>query len=241
MSLAVKGPEAAAAGLASLTMRFDRRRPVAEQVYEALHGAIVAVQLEPGEAISENALVRQFGVSRTPIRAAIQRLSEEGLIDVFPQKGSFVAPVRLSGIRDSHFVRRALEVALLREVAEVWSEEKSRQARAVVARQAAMIEAGDDDGFHAADERFHGLLAEFVDRQGVWATIFAAKSRLTRLIRLSGSSTRLPRVVVEHLAILDALDAGDAPAAEAALVDHLDKIFTMIDDLPQVARRQVTD
>ncbi len=241
MSLAVKGPQAATAGLASLTLRIDRRRPVAEQVYEALRAAIVAVQLEPGEAISENALVRQFGVSRTPIRAAIQRLSEEGLIDVFPQKGSFVAPVRLSGIRDSHFVRRALEVVLLREVAEVWSEEKSRQARSVVARQAAMIDAGDDDGFHAADERFHALLAEFVDRQGVWATIFAAKSRLTRLIRLSGSPTRLPRVVAEHLAILDALDAGDAPAAEAALVDHLDKIFTMIDDLPQEARRQVTD
>ena len=84
-----------------LTFRLDRRRIVSEQVYEALKAAIVGVRLLPGTWISENRICRHLGVSRTPVRTAIVRLAEEGLIDVYPQQGSFVAPIRLAGIAES--------------------------------------------------------------------------------------------------------------------------------------------
>ena len=80
---------------AQLTIIFDRRRQVGDQVYEALKKAIVSLRLPPGASISENRICRQIGVSRTPVRAAIIRLVEDGLIEVFPQKGSFVAPIKL--------------------------------------------------------------------------------------------------------------------------------------------------
>lgn len=241
MSLTIDNSDARTSGLETLIPKIDRRQPVSEQVYEALRSAIISTRLLPGSSISENALVRQFGVSRTPIRAAIQRLSEEGLIDVFPQQGSFVAPIRLSDIADSHFVRRALEVAILSEVAKVWSSDRSAIARACIDRTSAMIAAGDDEGFHAEDEQFHELMARFAERTGVWAAILSAKTRLTRLHRLSGRPSRLPMVVKEHLAIVDALDAGDAERAREALIDHLDKVFTMLDDLPEELRVHVHD
>ena len=239
MPLTNPAPDTAAGGLEGLISKIDRRLPVSDQVYEALRSAIISARLQPGASISENALVRQFGVSRTPIRAAIQRLSEEGLIDVFPQQGSFIAPIRLSDIMDSHFVRRALEVAILEEVASVWSPEKSAIARAGVERMQALIAAGDNDGFHAEDEHFHELLAQFAEREGVWTTVLAAKTRLTRLHRLFGRPSRLPKVVEEHLMILDALDAGDPERAKKLLVEHLDKIFTMLDQLPKELRAHV--
>lgn len=224
-------------GLSDLVLELDRRSSVADQVHRVLREAIVRVRLLPGTPISENSICRQFAVSRTPVRAAIQRLSEEGLVDVYPQQGSFVAPIRIGGIHDNHFVRRSLEVALLREVAPHWTPAMSRTLREAVDAQRAAIAAGDPDGFHASDERFHQLFAVLAEREGVWAAIFAAKLQLTRFIRFSGHAKRLPVVVDEHMAIIDALDAGDAIAAEAALVTHLDQVFVLFDQLPEEERR----
>ena len=79
----------------------DRRLPAAEQVYRGLREAILTCRLEPNEAISENRLCGLFGVSRSPVRTAITRLAEDGLIDIFPQRGTFVAPIKLRQVREA--------------------------------------------------------------------------------------------------------------------------------------------
>lgn len=226
------------AGLAGVSLNLDRRVPMTEQVHGALRAAILSAQLPPGIAISENAICRQFAVSRTPVRAAIQRLSEEGLVDVFPQQGSFVSQIEIGGVRDSHFVRRTLEVALIRAAAARWTPGASRALRDTAEAQLGSIAEGDVDGFHREDESFHRIIAVEAGHAGVWPTILAAKTQLTRLIRFSGDAERLPVVVEEHLRIADALDAGAAGAAEAALVAHLDQIFILFEGLPADQRRR---
>ncbi len=222
-------------------IRLDRRRPVSEQVYDALKQAIVTVRLLPGTSISENRICRHFGVSRTPVRTAIVRLAEEGLIDVYPQQGSFVAPIRLAGIAAGRFARRVLEAAVLREAAALWTAEMSRQSHAIIAAQSRAIAAGDTEAFHREDENFHHAFSVFAGREAVWGTILGAKASLARVMRLLGRPDRLPVVVAEHAAIVDALDAGDADAAVRRLEDHLDKIFQMIERLPDQYRPYVTD
>jgi GntR family transcriptional regulator, rspAB operon transcriptional repressor len=224
-------------GLADLALALDRRSSVADQVHRVLREAIVSVRLLPGTPISENSICRQFAVSRTPVRAAIQRLSEEGLVDVYPQQGSFVSLIKVGGIHDNHFVRRSLEVALLREVSPLWTPAMSRTMRDAVDAQRAAIQAGDADAFHHHDERFHQFFALHAGRDGVWTSILAAKAKLTRFIRFSGHAQRLPVVINEHIAILDALDAGDAETAEKALTTHLDQVFVLSDQLPDEERR----
>jgi DNA-binding GntR family transcriptional regulator len=226
-------------GLGELDVFLDRRNSASEQVYAVLRDAIVRAKLLPGESISENAVCRQFNISRTPVRAAIQRLAEDGLVNVFPQLGSFVSEIDIVSIQDSQFVRRSLETCLLREIAPRWTPEMSAEMRAQVAAQEKSISEGDIDGFHDRDESFHHLLATFAQRPGVWATIHAAKAKLTRFIRFSGNAGRLADVLKEHLAIVDALDANDGPGAEAALVTHLDKIFVLFDAHAAEARRAV--
>jgi DNA-binding GntR family transcriptional regulator len=235
MSLSLPQPQPAEGetGVSAISFQLDRKRPMSEQVYNALRQAIVSGLLLPGTSISENRLGRRFAVSRTPVRAAVQRLAEEGLIDVFPQQGSFVTAIRLSAMWDSHFVRRALEVAVIDEVSRVWSAERSAAARAAIRRQTSMIVAGDDEGFHYEDEQFHKLFTTFINRDGVWDAILAAKSKLTRLHRLFGNAERLPMVIREHTAIVEALDAGDAEGARAALIDHLDMIIPRLEQIPE--------
>jgi len=215
------------------TVDIDRKHPVADQIYEALKEAIVSVQLLPGTSISENRICRHFGVSRTPVRSAMVRLNEDGLIDVYPQQGSFVAPIRLGEINDSHFVRKHLEIAVMREAAAKWSAEKSAEARAIIEMQRQAIAGGDGNLFFREDEHFHQVFATFAEREGVWVAIMQAKARLARFVRLFGKPDRLPVVVKEHIAILDALDAGQIDVAIRELEHHLDMAFVIFKQLPE--------
>jgi DNA-binding GntR family transcriptional regulator len=226
-------------GLEGIGLVVDHRQSVTEQVHGALREAIVDVRLAPGSPISENSICRQFSVSRTPVRAALQRLVDEGLVEVFPQRGSFVAPIKLSELQDSHFVRRSLEVALLREVAPRWTTGMSRDMRRMISKQDRAIGARDADGFFSADEEFHHLLARFAEREGVWQAILAARVQLSRFVRSWAYPDRLADVIREHAAIVDALDRHDAAGAENALVTHLDMIFMIYRGIPEEQRRRL--
>jgi DNA-binding GntR family transcriptional regulator len=225
----------------AVTLSLNRKLPVGDQVYEALRKAVVTCQLLPGTSISENRVCRTFGVSRTPVRSAIARLAEEGLIDVYPQQGSFVAPIRLAGIADSQFVRKALEIAILLEAASVWTPTMSADVRSIIARQVEAIRAGDDDSFFVEDEAFHHAFARFTDRDGAWSTVMGAKAKLARFVRLFGNPGRLPVVIEEHLAIVQALDSGDAQDAARRLEYHLDRIFNLLNELPDQYRPYLAD
>ena len=201
--------------LLRLTIHFDRRRQVSDQVYEALKKAIISLRLPPGTLISENRICRQIGVSRTPVRSAITRLVEDALIEVFPQKGSFVAPIKLSAVRNNHFIRKALEIAVLRRAAEAWTPELAARSRQILKGQAAALADEDVDAFHGLDEEFHRSFCAAADLGGVWSTIQIAKARVDRVHRLASELGRLPLVIVEHGAILDALD-GATPSGRRA-------------------------
>lgn len=218
-------------GLSGLELSHDHQGSVSDQVHSVLRKAIVDVRLAPNESISENSICRQFAVSRSPVRAALQRLAEEGLVDVSPQRGSYVAPLRLDGLRDSHFVRRNLELALLRDTARIWTPVMSATMRGIIADQARFVADEDPDGFFHADERFHQALVGYSGRPGVWAVIQAAKIPLTRFYRYWAKKDRLQDVLGEHRAVIDALDTGDAEAADTALATHLDMVFVIFDQM----------
>jgi len=217
--------------LLKLTVAFDRRRPVGDQIYEALKKAIVSLRLPPGASISENRICRQIGVSRTPVRGAIIRLVEDGLIEVFPQKGSFVAPIKLGAVRDNHFIRKALELAVLRRAASLWTPELAAKSRLILQRQAAALAEDDVDAFHGFDSDFHCAFCAAAGLEGVWTTILIAKARVDRVHRLASLQGRLPQVIVEHRDILDALDAGEAERAAERLDYHLERAPTIMESL----------
>jgi DNA-binding GntR family transcriptional regulator len=227
--------------LLKLTVAFDRRRPAGDQIYEALKKAIVSLQLPPGASISENRICRQIGVSRTPVRGAIIRLVEDGLIEVFPQKGSFVAPIKLGAVRDNHFIRKSLELAVLRRAAALWSPALAAKSRLILQRQAAALVEDDVESFHALDADFHFAFCVAAGLEGVWATILIAKARVDRVHRLASMQGRLPQVIVEHRDILDALDAGEAERAAERLDYHLERAPAIMESLLGVYERYFVD
>src|SRR4051794_28645655 len=143
------------------------------QAYDRLREAIVTLRLKPGERIADGRLAQELGVSRTPVREAILQLADEGLVDVVPQHGTFVAPISLEAVREAQFVREALEVAALREVVERITDAELAELDASLTAQAEAE--GDPARFYALDEAFHRRLMEISSFPGVWR--IAARSR----------------------------------------------------------------
>lgn len=97
--------------------QLDRSRHAAPQVFERLREAIITMQLTPGTILSRAELALQFGLSQTPIRDALMKLGEEGLVDIFPQHATVVRAVDIAMARQAHFLRRSIELEIVHTLA----------------------------------------------------------------------------------------------------------------------------
>jgi DNA-binding GntR family transcriptional regulator len=206
------------------------RRPGIAHLHADLRDQIVSVHWKPGAALSEARLALAYGVSRTPVREALRRLADDGLVQVVPQVGTFVAPIDLATVRDNHFVRETLECRIV-ELAAGRATDADRKALAAnLAEQSRAIAAGDAAAFFRADEAMHALLAGIAGHASAWHVIHAAKGQLDRVRRLSLADAGRSRVRLrEHRAIVACVARGDAPGALAAMRAHLATIFDAID------------
>jgi len=203
----------------------DRKLPAAEQVYQALREAILTCRLEPNEAISENRLCGLFGVSRSPVRTAITRLAEDGLIDIFPQRGTFVAPIKLKQVREAQFARTALEMALATEAAKVWRDSDTAEIEANLVLQKRFAKARDAWGFYVANEDFHRIIARAAKLEGVWGMIQGVKSLWDRVGHIANRVPAHTTIIIEeHRKIVQALRQRDPKAAAAAMKEHLKSV-----------------
>src|SRR6187401_2025582 len=138
--------------------RLDRGRQAAPQVFERLRDMIASLLLPPGSALSRAELAAQFGVSSTPIRDALMRLEEEGLVDVFPQYATVVSRVDVRLAQQAHFLRQAVELEIVRGLAIQHSEALVAELQATIVRQQHYAKAGDFEKFMAPDNEFHSQL-----------------------------------------------------------------------------------
>ena len=208
----------------------DRHAPIAPQVYAALRVAILNLTLEPGMALSEKSLSVELGVSRTPVREAILRLTREGLIVVYAQSGSVVSKIDLAQVEEARFVRSALECAAIADGGGA-SDGDIRDLQAILARQRE-FEASQDGAawaeFFALDQELHRKLTQISGHPLVWDVITAARVHMDRVRRLSMPfSQRIPeittiaQVISEHERIVSAVANHDPRAAQEAMAFHL--------------------
>ena len=130
----------------------------ADRVYHELRRRIRELTLPPGEVIRKEEIALEMGVSRAPVSEAIARLAEEALVDVFPQHGSFVAPIRAQDVRESLLIRTALEVEAIRRVTLMNDSALMATLEENLKAQATALEAGDLALFYDLDEALHAAI-----------------------------------------------------------------------------------
>jgi GntR family transcriptional regulator, rspAB operon transcriptional repressor len=206
-----------------------RTATASAKIYSDLRAELVSLQRRPGEVISETEIALSYGVSRTPVREAILKLSDEGLVEIFPQSGIFVARIPLAALPEAIIIRKALEETTARLAAERATSSQILNLHSILQRQREADAARDDDTFHRADEMFHATIAEVAGYPGIWTLILQVKVHVDRYRRLTlPQQGRIPRVIAEHEAILDAIEAHDLSRARAAMEIHLESLLDNI-------------
>jgi DNA-binding GntR family transcriptional regulator len=212
--------------------RLSRGETSSEAVHRHLRDQILSLALKPGAAISENELALAYGVSRTPVREALLRLSDEGLVAIVPKAGTVVSLIPLNALPEALVIRRALEEVAVRAAASRASGSQILGLRALLTRQKEAAEAGAADAFHAADEAFHAALAEAAGYPGIWSLVQQVKVQIDRYRRLTlPQEGRMLRVLEEHAAVANALERRDAEAAARAMRGHLDGLELSLPDV----------
>ena len=199
----------------------DRGRQAAPQLYELLRQKIIDLELAPGVALSRSKLAAAFQVSQTPVREALLRLAEERLVEVFPQSSTRVSLIDIDFARESHFLRRAIELELVRELALANEAGLIDQLKTLLQRQEALRD-GDYAEFTQVDMDFHRAMYVALGKESLWYLVRSRSGHLDRLLCLHlPVEGKRERIVHDHQRIVRAIEQGDACAAQQALRDHL--------------------
>ncbi|MCZ4315813.1 GntR family transcriptional regulator [Comamonadaceae bacterium G21597-S1] len=205
------------------------RSALAERVFERLRSDILHARLRPGEALSENGVAARLDVSRTPVREAVQRLVREGLVQVLPQRGSYVALLSIRRIRDALFVREAVETEIVRRIlAAPHNPDGIAALEASMERQSRALDAGDLEATMRADEDFHRSLLHSCGLDGVWSIVAHARDMHQRTRAIAVPELQSGRqAVADHQAIVAGLRERDAHTALQAMSRHLERNHTL--------------
>jgi DNA-binding GntR family transcriptional regulator len=196
-----------------------------DRVYETLATAIRNLSLPPGASLSEADLAVSLQVSRTPLREAIARLVDAGLVQVVPQVGTRVALIRLSDVEEARFVRESLELAAF-EIACSDPERVVTPLRRLIARQEEAADDRDPDGFFAADEAMHEQIFVLSGHPGAWQAVQRMKVQLDRLRRLSlPDPATLQELIAEHRLIVGALEQGLVEEGRGHIRSHARRVL----------------
>lgn len=203
------------------------QRSLSEQAYEQLRQQIVTLVLPPNAVVDEAQLQRELGLGRTPIREALKRLELERLITIIPRRGIFVTPINLTDLQRLYEVRvnlegLATELAAQRGTAVHWQE------MALILDQAVGLDVLSAAQLIAIDEGCHRIIYQAADNQFLQQTLAALFPLSLRLwhVALSKLGDKKDSIIeykhiVEHQAILAALQKGDAPTAADLMRRHV--------------------
>ncbi|MEB4675559.1 GntR family transcriptional regulator [Enterobacteriaceae bacterium G50] len=213
-------------------------QPVNQQIYRILRRDIVHCLIPPGTPLSEKEVSMRFEVSRQPVREAFIKLAENGLIQIRPQRGSYVNKISLSQVRNGCFVRQAIECAVARRAATMITDKQLYQLEQNLHQQRIAIDRLQHNDFFQLDDEFHQLLSLIADCQLAWDTIENIKAAIDRVRYMSLDHVSSPDMLLaQHHDIFHALEKRDPDLVEKAMTQHLQEISESV----QLIRQEKLD
>ena len=195
-----------------------------EKVFLTLEEEILAGELEKGDSLTEIALSKRLGVSRTPIRGALHRLKEDGLVEIAPNKGAVVLGVDKNDLIDIYKVRNRLEGLASASAAKSISKEDLEKLRESVELSEFYISRGDTEKVKELDTAFHQMIYKSSGNRQLESILTELHRKIKTYRKLSLSvSGRIEKSIAEHREILRAIENGDAELADALTSRHIER------------------
>ena len=216
-------------------IKFDRYRQSAHQVFEALRRLIISLELEPGAVLPRAELAEHYGLSQTPIRDALTRLAEEGLVDIYPQHATVVSKIDIASALEVQFLRRSIELEILKTLCDLPEGPHAVLVTRLVvclSLQKRCLDPLDYSTLAEADLAFHKEMYEAAGVSNLWGLVCQRSGQIDRLRRLNLPATGKAQAIVrDHEAILNAIMQKDKVAAQAALRVHLSGTLSFVKEI----------
>lgn len=194
-----------------------------ESVYLQLEDELLSGKLKRGDTLTESSLSTRLGASRTPVRAALHRLAEDGLVEISPNRGAVVLGVTSEDLVDIYKIRMRLEGLASREAAQRISEEDKEKLTDSVELSEFYIKKKDAEHLKELDSEFHDIIYRASGNRLLYKTLSDLHRKIKSYRKLSLTVTdRLERSVLEHREILSAITSGNAEEADRLTALHIE-------------------
>lgn len=205
----------------AVTRPFDNIT-LSQRVRDHLRGEILSNRLSPGTHLQEEVVAEQLGISRAPVREALRLLAAEDLVAIAPRRGAVVKSLSPMEFLAAYQVREALEMLAIRLAVPRFTGDDIQSLRALHRQMSALAERGDIEGFFQANAAFHALILERSGNDRLDA-IYRQLMNQMRRYRMRSLSLRggIERSLMEHAAIIDAVERRDTQAAVGLLSEHI--------------------
>ncbi len=207
----------------------DRGRQAAPQIYEQLRQAIITLELPPGSPLSRAALMDVFGVSQTPIREALIRLVDENLVDVFAQHKTRVSPIDLFHARETHLLRRSIEIEVVQVLSLAEDKSFARPLEWDLELQRTALAEGNLAPYLKSSLNFHKALFEQAGVSSLWTLVRSRSGHIDRIRRMDPPDPATN--VAEHIEILNAIREGEAVKAQELMRAHIGRAFANLEGI----------
>ena len=199
-----------------------KKHNIVHQVFTRLREQILTFKLLPGVRVSDKEVADELGISRTPVREALIRLAEQGLVEARPNRGFTVKVFSIKEVEDLYTLRAALEKLAINLTTRRMNEKKAAELQKVLDTYPALMEDRDIVGFNAADEAFHDLIALYSENTPLHQNLKSLQGQI-RIIRRYDHlrSSSFEETYVEHQEILKSMVLGDSDKAEAVMARHI--------------------
>jgi DNA-binding GntR family transcriptional regulator len=203
--------------------RPDREKTV-DEIYEKIYVAILEHRLHPGTKLGEEKMADIFGVSRARIREVLARLAHEQIVELFPQRGAYVAKPTIEQARDVFEARRLIEPAVVRRLVDTLTPDKIQRLRQHVELEVDARRRGDKRAVIRLSGEFHTLLAELGGNSALARSMRELCMLTCLTIFLYDAPTAQSCRDDEHQMLIDAVAKRDRVRAETIMLEHLDHI-----------------
>jgi DNA-binding GntR family transcriptional regulator len=212
--------------------QLDRSRSATVQVFEHLRELIVTLAIKPGAVLSRTDLSNYFDLSQTPVREALGRLEEEGLVEIYPQHATRVSAIDLSSARQAHFLRLSLELEIASVAARSPNPQLEKLLLSLVSRQRYCLQMDDLESFTRIDMEFHQAMYEHAHLPDLWSYMRSKSGNLDRLRRMHlPLNGKAQSILDEHTQIALHIGAGEHEKARSHVREHLSGTLQILNTL----------
>ena len=211
----------------------DPLKAVGPQLREILRARIICNDLKPASGISETELAKFYNVSRQPVREAFITLVNEGLVEIRPQRGTYVKCIDYKSVMNGRFVREAVEADIVEKLSKKPDKQLVTELRSQLHEQHACAK-GSASAFIELDERFHHTLANAAGLHKIWDLLETTKSQMDRVRFITFEEFPTDKLIQQHELIVDCIEEASPIRAKTAMRNHLREI---LNSLPKVRDR----